>query len=162
MIRGNKHGGSDECYTPKYIFDALGCEFDLDVAATKSPFSCVPTKEFIYSNSLDHQWFGFIWMNPPYSGGDKGKTLWLDKLYLNGNGIALMPDRTSAPWHQKAQRLSDAILNVNGKIKFINERGEQMKQPSNGSTLFAYGPRAVQALRTAEKNGLGKFYKNDK
>jgi len=26
-------GKSSEWYTPKYIFDALGCTFDLDVAA---------------------------------------------------------------------------------------------------------------------------------
>ena len=26
---------SDDCYTPRWVFDAMGLEFDLDVAAPK-------------------------------------------------------------------------------------------------------------------------------
>lgn len=64
----------DEYYTPKYIFDALNCRFDLDAAATHSAHQCVPADKFIYTNSLKEEWNGFVWCNPPYSGRNS-KTL---------------------------------------------------------------------------------------
>lgn len=64
-------GKSDEWYTPPEVFQALGCEFDLDVAGAAR--AEVPAKGFIFSESLNAQWNGFIWMNPPY-GGRNDKT----------------------------------------------------------------------------------------
>jgi hypothetical protein len=155
MSHWENKGGSDECYTPKYVFDALECEFDMDVAAPVDlTHISVPAKEFIHADALNLKWNGFVWMNPPFSGRN-GKDLWLSKLIEHGSGIALMPDRTSAPWWTAAARKSDSILFVTGKIKFINADGEVMGSPSNGTTLFAYGKRATQALRCGEKNNLG-------
>jgi hypothetical protein len=151
-------GKTDEWYTPKYIFDALGCEFDLDVAAPVNRTFCnVPAKEFITENSLDKIWNGFIWMNPPF-GGRNNKTVWLDKIFEHGNGVALTPDRTSAPWFQKAANEADALLFVAGKIKFVKPDGTTGDSPGNGTTLFAYGSTAVQALQNAQINKLGTMF----
>lgn len=148
-------GKTDEWYTPKYIFDALGCEFDMDVAAPGVRIHChVPAKEFITERSLTKSWNGFIWMNPPF-GGRNSKTAWLDKIYQHGNGIALTPDRTSAPWWQKAANECDALMQVSRKIKFIKQDGTTGDSPGTGTTLFAYGDMAVKALCTAQRNGLG-------
>lgn len=150
--------GSDEQYTPKYVFDAMGVVFDLDVAAPEEPelrkLLQVPAKAYCVKDSLAQRWWGFVWCNPPYSGRNS-KKLWLDKLHEHGNGIALVPDRTSAPWWPEAARKCDALLLVTGKIKFIQQNGQTNNQPENGTTLFAYGTRAVEALLTAERNGLG-------
>ena len=35
---------SDEMFTPKWIFDALNCTFDLDVASSHNKYVQVPTK----------------------------------------------------------------------------------------------------------------------
>lgn len=153
--------GTDEYYTPKYIFDALECEFDQDVA---SPIDLthvrVPAKEFINAESLDMVWNGFVWMNPPFSGRD-GKQIWLDKIHEHGNGIALTPDRTSAPWWAVAARRADALMFITGKVKFIRADGTTAGSPANGTTLFAHGKRAVSALHDAERNNLGiVFYRN--
>ena len=150
-------GKSDEWYTPKYVFDALGCKFDLDVAAptvfweTHVPASC-----FLYTNSLERLWKpnAFVWMNPPF-GGRNSLVPWLNKFFEHDNGIALTPDRTSAPWWQEAFRWSDAALFVGGKIRFLRPDGSEGKSPSNGTTLFAAGPRGVKALERASANGLG-------
>lgn len=157
MINGKQVSKSDEWYTPKYIFDSFGSDlrFDMDVAApwitskTHTPTSC-----FISENSIETEWRGFVWMNPPF-GGRNGIIPWLNKIYTHGNGIALTPDRTSAPWWQKAAKQADAILFINGKVKFINEKGETGDQPANGTCLFAYGYKAKKALIQAEVNGLG-------
>lgn len=150
-----KNSRSNEWYTPSRVFDALGCEFDLDVACPSDmSFIKVPAKRFIHEKSLELTWDGFIWMNPPFN-GKEDKQSWLNKIYEHGNGIALTPDRTSAPWWPVAAKQCDALMFVSGKIKFIKQDGTIGKNPGTGTTLFAYGKKAVIALVNAEKNKLG-------
>ncbi|MER9357464.1 phage N-6-adenine-methyltransferase [Mesorhizobium sp. M0514] len=154
MSHWEANGKSNDWFTPAYVFDALGCTFDLDVAHPADLRTHVPAKQFISANSLALDWFGFIWMNPPF-GGRNGIEPWLDKFFAHGNGIALAPDRTSCPWWQAASRKSDAVLFVDGKIKFEKPDGTTGDSPSNGTTLFAAGQRGVDALMVAELAGLG-------
>lgn len=153
---------SNEWYTPEYIFEALGVEFNLDVASPKDRTHCsVPARRF-YDKDVDGLatgWFGFVWMNPPF-GHQKTKETWIRKFLSHGNGIALMPDRTSAPWWQHFSQHSDSVLFVKGKIKFIRPDGTLGESPGNGTTLFAVGSKGNEALRNAAKNGLGKYYYN--
>lgn len=132
---------SNEWYTPDYVFDALECDFDLDVAAPRDLTYCsVPAQNVIMSDSLNKKWNGFVWMNPPY-GNQNLKYQWIRKFIKHGNGIALMPDRTSAPWWQYFAKRSDAVLFVDGKIKFIRPDGSIGESPGNGTTLFAIGEK---------------------
>jgi hypothetical protein len=151
------NGQSDDWYTPKYIFDALDCVFDMDVACPEDrTFISVPANHFISTKSLDLEWNGFVWMNPPF-GNRNGIVPWIDKLYRHGNGIALTPDRTSAPWWQDAAEKADAILFIRGKVKFIKPDGSTGDSPSTGTTLFAFGKAGIRGLMNAELNNLGKF-----
>lgn len=147
-------GKSNEWYTPKYIFDALGCEFDQDVAHPLHKKTFSPCKAYIFKNSLLIHWDGFIWMNSPFEGRN-GLVPWLEKFFDHNNGICLTPDRTSVDWWKYAVKKCDAVLHVHGKIKFIDEYGNEGKSPSNGTTLFACGEKGVEALINAEKEGLG-------
>lgn len=146
-------GKSDEWYTPKYIFDALEVEFDLDVAhPDKKTF--VPTKNFYTNNSLEKEWSGFIWMNPPWC-DIKSKKKWIEKFIKHGNGLALMPDSTSSDWWQYLCNNSDCILFTSKRVRFIKIDGTSGDSPANGTTLFAIGEKATEALLNAQKNGLG-------
>lgn len=147
-------GGSDDWYTPANVFAALGCCFDLDVAAPVNGPLHVPTSRWFSSNSLSQQWSGFVWMNAPF-GGCKDKAVWLAKFFDHGNGIALTPDRTSAPWFHEAWPCADAVLFVCEKIKFIRPDGPIGKQPGTGTALWAVGPRGVAALENAASVGFG-------
>lgn len=149
-------GASDEWYTPRYIFDALGVRFDLDVSAPSLGPVYVPATNWLCDtrDSLKHEWFGFVWMNPPF-GGRNGLVPWLDRFFDHGNGIALTPDRTSAPWWQDANRKADATLFIAGKVKFLRPDGTEGKSPGTGTTLFAAGDRALAALASAQISGLG-------
>lgn len=149
-------GATDEWYTPRYIFDALGANFDLDVSAPIGGPRYVPASAYLTAedNGLARQWYGTVWMNPPF-GGRNGIKPWLDRFFEHGDGIALTPDRTSAPWWQEANRKADATLFVAGKIKFERPDGSTGKSPGNGTTLFAAGFEAVYALRAAAALGLG-------
>lgn len=145
-------GESDEWYTPKYIFDALGVTFDLDVAAPLDGPRYVPCLGWIYERSLEREWSGFIWMNPPF-GHQSTKRKWLRKFFDHGNGIALLPDRTSAPWWQEFAPLSDAVLFVSPKVKFERPDGSIGEQPGTGTTLLASGDRGLNALMGARALG---------
>jgi len=146
-------GKSDEWYTPHYIFEALDCIFDLDVAPARYGQSFVPSISDVGGDGLAHKWTGFVWMNPPF-GGRNGLIPWLDKFFYHGNGIALTPDRTSAPWWQDAANKADAILMVSPKVRFVRPDGSTGNSPSNGTTLFASGEMGVQALQRARKLGV--------
>lgn len=152
-----KPGGSDEWYTPLYVFEAMNCRFDMDVAHPSGIKTHVPAKQFITENSLSSPWTGFVWMNPPF-GGRNCLIPWLDKFFSHGSGIALTPDRTSAPWWQDAAERADALLFVDGKIQFEKPDGSKGRSPSTGTTLFACGEQAVKALSNAQRNKLGLMF----
>jgi hypothetical protein len=148
-----KYGESDEWYTPAYVFDALGVTFDLDVASPPEGPRHVPHSRFYSDRSLDREWSGFVWMNPPY-GHQKTKQAWLNKFFDHGNGIALLPDRTSTDWWQSASNRSDVYLFTREKIKFERRDGSTGNQPGNGNTFFAIGKKASNALIQAKTLGV--------
>jgi len=61
---------SDDCYTPRWVFDAMGLQFDLDVAAPPGGPWHVPCKRYYTAedDGLSQPWDGLVWCNPPYSG----------------------------------------------------------------------------------------------
>lgn len=151
-----RRGESDEWYTPKYIFDALGVTFDLDVACPPEGPRHVPACAFFCEGALERDWAGLVWMNPPF-GHQSTKRAWLHKFFDHGNGIALLPDRTSAPWWQEFAPLADAVLFIAPKVKFERPDGSIGEQPGTGTTLFAAGPKATTALLNART--LGKAFR---
>lgn len=146
-------GQSDEWFTPPAVFDALGCRFDLDVAAPINGPLHVPAPRWFSTAGLDQDWSGFVWMNPPF-GGRNALGPWLAKFFAHGDGIALVPDRTSAPWFQAAWRSADAVL-FTRKLRFIRPDGSEGKSPSNGTALMASGKRGVEAITRAANVGFG-------
>ena len=93
-------------------------------------------------------------MNPPY-GGRNGLTPWLKRFVAHGNGVCLVPDRTSAPWWQWIARRVDLVLFLDGKVKFVGPGGVVGNQPANGSCLMAMGDQGRGALVRASNAGLG-------
>jgi hypothetical protein len=87
---------SDDYYTPAWIFETMGIEFDLDVCAPPGGVSWVPAKRFYTQadDGLTAPWEGRVWMNPPYS----GPTPWVRRFIAHANGVCLVPHAKSA-WH---------------------------------------------------------------
>ncbi len=148
-------GKSDEWYTPRHVFEAMGTTFDLDVA---SPQTDCPADDFcetmLCARALETPWWGFVWMNPPF-GARNGLVPWLDKFFEHGNGVALVPDRTSAPWWQDYAPKAEAVLFVRKKLRFIRPDGSEGASPAQGTTLMAIGWQGRSALERAAAAGLG-------
>lgn len=156
MSLHERPGASSEWYTPPHVFEAMGADFDLDVASPGCEVTpWIPAHEFIRKGVVV-PWEGFVWMNPPF-GGRNGIIPWMEKFFSHGNGIALTPDRTSAPWWQTYAPKADALLFVSPKIHFIPGPGVKRSSPAQGTTLMALGPRGVRALSRAASHGLGVF-----
>lgn len=82
---------NDDWYTPRWIFDAAGITFDMDVAAPMDPtMRSVPAKRYLTAveDGLMTPWEGVVWCNPPYS----GSTPWVEKWARHdGGGLILVP-----------------------------------------------------------------------
>lgn len=153
MSAWEAQGKTDEWHTPRYIFDAMGdVLFDLDVAAPIAGPRHVPCLHWLYENSLEADWAGFIWMNPPY-GGRNALAPWLEKFIAHGNGICIVPDRTSAPWFQAAAPHMERAVFISPKVKFERPDGSLGASPGTGSVLFGIGEKARRHLDHAASLG---------
>jgi len=113
---------NDELYTPKYIFDELGCEFDLDVCAPEEGPLHTPAKRWfsMKDDGLAQKWDGFVWMNPPYSKPSN----WVDKWLDHNNGIALLPLNGNGKWVRTLWNSSAYCILLPPNVPFINREGE--------------------------------------
>lgn len=137
---------SDEHYTPKWFFDALGITFDLDVAAPEGGIPWLPAKKFYTEadNGLEQPWSGNVWMNPPYS----KVTPWVDKFLENGEGMCLLVVSKSK-WFAKLWEEADAVMPWIPQAKF--ERPTPLKPTSISfqTFVFALGESNAKALNAA-------------
>lgn len=149
--RGKKT--SVEWLTPPELVKKLG-EFDLDPCTPiLPPFVHAKTNFNINDNGLQKEWFGRVYMNPPYG---KGMELWIEKLKNHNNGIALIFARTETKcFFNHIWDDADAVLFVKGRIKFYNIDGEQKGTPGAPSVFIAYGKENADILEKADI--CGKF-----
>jgi len=134
---------SDDYYTPKWIFDALGLHFDLDVASPPHP-THVPCDRYLTQadDGLTADWYGRVWMNPPFS-----KTgPWVERWLNHGNGIGLLPCVKHSQW-------TETLWDSDAKCVFLNSsevrfhHGDETKQIWPIVWLWAIGAENIAALQ---------------
>lgn len=87
---------SDDYYTPAWVFERMGLEFDMDVCAPPGGVPWIPAKRYLTQadDGLLVPWEGRVWMNPPFS----NPTPWVKRFIEHGDGVALLP-HSASPWH---------------------------------------------------------------
>jgi len=137
---------TDERYTPKAVFDALGVTFDLDVASPPAEYSAVPARNVytIEDDGLASPWSGFVWMNPPWS----KCTPWVEKFIEHGNGIALLPAAKRSKWMIKLwdSDASVSLYSMNQFGDFLDCR-QQRSEVSYLPLFWAFGDHGKNALQ---------------
>jgi len=146
---------NDDWYTPRWIFDAAGLLFDLDVCAPVAPeFRTCPARRYltVLDDGLTAPWDGLVWMNPPYS----NPAPWVDRFASHPAGLALLPAANSR-WRGRYVSAADgiALLSVQKEASTIS-RGRchaGFGRPDGSSVsypmaliLAARGDVAVSAL----------------
>lgn len=120
--------------TPKSFLKNLGV-FDLDAAASKENAIC--ERYFDEKmNGLAQNWYGRVWVNPPYSQIDK----WIDKaieeVQVKRNCrevVFLVPSRTCTKWFFKAFRAATSIQFIHGRLDF---HGPNMRKEKRANAPF--------------------------
>lgn len=152
-------GVTVEWYTPKWVFDWLGLRFDLDPCSPAGGLPWVPADRFysLPADGLALPWQGRIWCNPPYGPATKK---WLRRMHKHRHGVALVFARTDTEWYHQYAKTADAILFIEGRIKFVDETGEppvndkgHKNTAGTGSMLVAWGADCVEALRRNSRRG---------
>jgi len=139
---------NDEWLTPPEILKALG-NFDLDPCSPLNrPWPTAGTHFTIADDGLKHEWFGRVWMNPPFGAA---AAAWMRKLAWHGNGIALIPARTETRmFFESVWGVAQAILFLRGRPHFHYVTGERAAFNSGAPIcLVAYGTSNVYALQNS-------------
>ncbi len=153
-IGGHQSASSrtDDWLTPPEIIQALG-PFDLDPCASiDQPWKTAKTQWTIKDDGLFKNWFGKVWLNPPYG---QSTSVWLNRIANHGNGIALIFARTETQmffnyvWHA-----ADAIFFIRGRLSFYYPDGTRSKTNAGApSVLIAYGNKNAGKLKHAHIGG---------
>ena len=128
----------EEWLTPPEIIEALG-PFDLDpCASVDRPWPTAREHFTVLDNGLRREWYGRVWMNPPY--GQK-TAIWLARLADHGDGIALTFARTeTAMFHRSVWSRATALFFFAGRLNFYHADGSRSSYNAGGpSVLIAYG-----------------------
>jgi hypothetical protein len=133
----------DERYTPAWVFEGLGLEFDMDVAApVVEAERRTPARRFltVHDDGLATDWEGVVWMNPPYSGA----AAWARKWTAHPDGVCLICLSNSS-WVPELCEAADAFVFVPG-IDFSTPL-DQIGAIGMMTFMAARGPVAAKALR---------------
>ena len=135
---------SDDYYTPKWIFDALGIVFDLDVACPpQGPLHTPCSRYFTQEDDgLSCEWQGNVFMNPPFSKTNN----WAYKFIGHKNGVCLVPTSKSK-WFDSLWQDADAVVALPYNLRF---EGHNRGSIFIACAMFAYGAGNVKALKKSK------------
>ena len=138
----------DITLTPLEIINSI-TEFDLDPCGFKGHKTAKQIYLLPSNDGLKDNWFGKVWMNPPYSETIK----WISKLSEHNNGIALVLASTETKWFQEyVLKRANGILFLESRPKFMNQRKEIVNL-MRGVVLVSYG-ECKQLLEKSKLRGV--------
>lgn len=145
---------TDSWITPRWLLNRIG-PFDLDpCASTPQPW---PTARIMVGEKEDgllYLWHGMVFCNPPYG---RRLGIWLERMALHNNGIALVFARTETQaFHQHVWPHADLLLFLRKRITFCTPEGIEAPQGHNSggpSVLIAYGREAMTRLLACKDLG---------
>lgn len=154
----NKEKTTTTWLTPPSLIKKLG-DFDLDpCAAINQPWATAKTHFTEKEDGLSQEWFGRVWMNPPY--GRKEMPKWLKKMAQHNRGIALTFNRSETEqFFDYVWPVASGIFFLKGRIKFLDITGAEAGSPGCGSVLISYGKEDAETLKYCENMKIlsGKF-----
>ena len=148
---------TDDWYTPRWLFDAAGIVFDLDVAAPVNPaMRTCPARSYLTAvdDGLTVDWLGTVWMNPPYSQASP----WVDRFVCHPVGMALLPAVCEVKWLGALMGSADAMTLLSLDFGRPDGRTARLRWPL---ILAARGVECVSALSrvaAADKYAGGAYH----
>jgi len=153
------NSGQNEWYTPSYIIEkaryVMG-GIELDPASSEIANATVKAQEYftIVDNGLEQDWWGKVWLNPPYSQPDItnfAKAV-ITKSY--DQIMILVNNATETNWFQMMAAHANIICLVNKRVKFLDETGAATGAPLQGQAILYKGPNIDRFLNAFKGEGL--------
>ena len=153
---------NDRWLTPLEVVQALG-EFDLDPCGAPNHELALHTYLLEnQDNGLVDEWFGRVWLNPPYG---RAMRSWVERLVEHGTGTALIPVAAGTKlWQEVVFKEASAIHFYRHRIKFLRRDGlEDAMVSPQASAIVAFGDADADALISCGLPGvvLDLRYGND-
>ncbi len=155
--------GEHEWYTPQIYIEAarnvLG-GIDLDPASSPAAQKLVKAKTYYTkkADGLSKKWAGRVWMNPPYESGlvDKFVGKLVDAFLARevSAAIVLVNNSTDTNWFQSAALNATEICFPQGRVKFLDESGEE-GAPLQGQALLYFGNAQKRFKEQMAPFGMG-------
>lgn len=147
---------TDNWFTPPAIIEALGGagSFDLDpCSGADRPFATALHHFSPEDNGLRLNWWGRIWLNPPYSNPLLAR--FLARMAAHGRGTALIFARTeTAAFRRFVWSVATGVMFLNGRLNFHHADGRRaIRNGGAPSVLIAYGDDDRDILAAAPIDG---------
>jgi rubrerythrin len=159
----SNNSGNNEWYTPAEYIDAaryvMG-SIDLDPASSDVANQTVKAVTYytIDNDGLQHEWFGRVWMNPPYASGFVDKfTEKLTMHYQDGDieeAIVLVNNATETTWFQQMSSVCKCICFPRRRVKFIDIDGNPSGAPLQGQAILYMGSNMDEFANVFSKFGI--------
>jgi DNA N-6-adenine-methyltransferase (Dam) len=139
---------TDERFTPRWIFDAIGDTFDLDPASPVDGGDHVPAlvKYTRHDDGLAQPWRGYVWCNPPFSDA----TRWADRFRAHANGVWLGPVANARWWIDLANAAHVMLHSRDFAFDHPVHAGRRSSMPL---AFIALGQRGTAAVRRLALSG---------
>ena len=139
------NSGNNEWYTPRNIIEtarAVMGSIDVDPASSDCANEVVDAETYYTAETdgLTKEWFGNVWMNPPYSTELIDK--FVDKLVeQKGNykqAIVLVNNATETEWFEKIVNIASVVCFPRHRVKFYKPDGK-VGAPLQGQAILYIG-----------------------
>ena len=165
-VHVSNNSGNNEWYTPlEYVEMARGVMkgIDLDPASSDLANVIVRANKYytIETDGLEQEWYGKVWMNPPYSSDLVSQfTEKLVSEYKAGRvseAIVLVNNATETVWFNELVKSARAIVFPKGRIKYLDTTGNPVNTPLQGQAFIYFGNNGQVFLDMFTAYGWGAY-----